>query len=93
MRIKVLRNLGRDLPPYKENQVVDVSDAEGERLIKLSLAEQTDEAISPGEIHAVPAKPAIARAAAVEKTAEDTSRRTATAKAATPETISKNPHG
>lgn len=38
MQIKVLRNLGRGLPPYKEGQVVTVSDTVGADLVKRDLA-------------------------------------------------------
>lgn len=55
MRIKVLRNLGRGLPSYKEGEVVDVEPAEAARLCKLNLAEVVE-----SKIKAVPAKPAIA---------------------------------
>lgn len=48
MRIRVLRNLGRGLPPLKEGQVADVDDAMGEKLVRQRLAEQ---------IHSVVQKP------------------------------------
>lgn len=38
MRIEVLRNLGRDLPPLKEGAVADVDDDMGELLCKRGLA-------------------------------------------------------
>lgn len=57
MRIKVLRNLGRGLPSYKEGQVVEVESAEGEKLCKLNLAEVVE-----SKLKAVPAKPATAEA-------------------------------
>jgi len=38
MEITVLRNLGPGLPDYKEGQVVEVNDKEGDDLIKAGLA-------------------------------------------------------
>ena len=97
MRIKVLRNLGRGLPPYKENQVVEVDEAEGKRLVDAKLAVPTDEDETEDEIRAVPGTAAIGRAKAprgsVERATEDLKEsRRASAAPATPETIGKNPH-
>lgn len=39
MRIRVLRNLGKDLPPYAEGQVVDADAETSARLIESGLAE------------------------------------------------------
>lgn len=39
MKIRVLRNLGKDLPDYREGQEVEVRDALGEELAKKGLAE------------------------------------------------------
>lgn len=48
-RIQVLRNLARDLPPYKEGQVCEVSDSEGQKLCSMTLAillEQIPESVT-----------------------------------------------
>jgi hypothetical protein len=42
MKIKILRNLGRRLPPYKEGEVLDLPDREAESLVKKGLAEAHD---------------------------------------------------
>lgn len=41
MKVKVLRNIGRKsaFPPYAENEVVDVHDDVGQKLIEAKLAE------------------------------------------------------
>ena len=39
MKIKVMRNLGKGWPSYKENEVVDADDAVAEKLIQACLAE------------------------------------------------------
>ena len=49
MKIKVLANLGRGLPDYKEQQIVEVDDEAGQALIDQGLA----------IIHGVPKKPKI----------------------------------
>lgn len=38
MKITVLRNLGRGLPPYQEGEVVDADDDIADRLFKMRLA-------------------------------------------------------
>lgn len=48
MRIRMLRNLGREFPPFRVGEEHDVDDALGEALCKRSLAER---------IHAVPTEP------------------------------------
>lgn len=42
VKIRVLRNLGRDLPPYKEGQVIDCNEDEAQQLLTASLAELVD---------------------------------------------------
>lgn len=34
MRYRVLRNLGKDLPPYKEGEVVAITDEKVEKLLR-----------------------------------------------------------
>lgn len=105
MRIKVLRNLGPEFTRYKENQVVDASDAEAERLIAMKLAVPVDddeELTTDEELRAVPRSASIGRAKSdpgtVERATEDLKEykdkasRRASANSATPETIQKNPH-
>lgn len=47
MRLKILRNLGTGLPPYREGDVRDVTDKDvADDLIKRSLAEETDEPLT-----------------------------------------------
>ena len=50
MRVRVLRNLGRGLPDYREGQAVTVSEAEGKRLLSAGVVEI---------IEATPAKPTV----------------------------------
>lgn len=56
MRIKVLRNLGRDFPAYKEGQEVDVNKETGEHLCSLGLATELH-AVPPQPFKAVPPEP------------------------------------
>ena len=55
MQAIVLRNLGRDLPPYKEGQVIDADEKEIENLCRLGLA-KVIEAVPVEPIQAVPPK-------------------------------------
>jgi hypothetical protein len=48
MKIRILRNLGRGLPPYQENDVIDAEDEESARLVALGAAEYIQEGV-PGE--------------------------------------------
>ena len=50
MKIKVLMNLGRGLPDYKDQQIVELDDSEGQALIDKGLAVK---------IEAIPKKPKI----------------------------------
>ena len=52
MKIRVLRNLGSGLPPFRENQVVDVGEEEAEALIGAGLAEAAAKVKRTPEEHA-----------------------------------------
>ncbi len=48
MRLKIVRNLGAEFPKYYEGDIREVEDkTTAENLIKFSLAEETDEDITP----------------------------------------------
>ena len=60
MKIRVLRNLGKGLPPYKEGQIVDCPTEEAQALIdrKLAVADTTKKAAEPKpETETKPSKP------------------------------------
>lgn len=79
MRIKVLRNTGKEYHPAKffENTVVDTDDSMAELLIKRGLAEPTDEELtaepSSQTIRGVPKQPvkAVPADGSVEKATQD----------------------
>jgi hypothetical protein len=43
MRVQVLLNLGAGWPPFTEDQIVDVTDDLGQRLVAANLAKPVDE--------------------------------------------------
>jgi hypothetical protein len=47
MRIRVLRSLGKNLPPYREGQVVDTDEATAEPLLAAGLAEVVSDKKKP----------------------------------------------
>lgn len=46
MKIKILRNLAGNYPPYKENEVRNVKDDLAAELLAAKLAEETDDELS-----------------------------------------------
>jgi hypothetical protein len=65
MRIRMLRNLGREFPPFRVGEEHDVDDQLGEALCNRSLAERI-QAVPPAPIKGVPPEPG-----SVEKATED----------------------
>jgi hypothetical protein len=58
MRIRVLRNLGANLPPFKEGEEHTVSDGEGQELCRRGLAEKIEQPEPPPKPPAPTPKPA-----------------------------------
>lgn len=72
MRIRILRNLGRNYPDYYEGQVVETDKQVGQSLCEQGLAEvviETIKAIPPEPVIAIPSEPEI-----VATTLEETER-------------------
>lgn len=58
MRIKLLRNLGREYPPYRLDEVVDADDKLAQHLVARGLAEVVKGVPKQPAIRGVPPKPA-----------------------------------
>ena len=54
MKIRVFRNLGAELPPFREGEVCTVSDEIGRTLVESGLAEEILEPAPRGKLRGVP---------------------------------------
>jgi hypothetical protein len=46
VNVRILRNLGRDRPPYREGETRDLDDDEAAALVKAGLAEEVHEVLA-----------------------------------------------